>query len=323
MITQALNFMLSTLVIPSQLPGTTTNNTGYFTRDHVTFTQIEEHGVTYQVKSDSQNGTDNEMSQDQLIHILHGYYLAHKGFDEAAKNSADAQAADQRLVAQVHDIGLRLKAYNYIVTTPAGTATKRGSDARMFAWPLAQTIALITGNSIDTYLTGIDIPLKDGRSLHFSPSDMKGLFQATLDAITTGLCNIKIGDDKHELCNRFTLSLINNLYVTSEYAEKDAVYIARMDRDGDYLSGGLAKLQRGKTRLPDTYLSALQSAQGTELATNTGPALWCYMSRWIFLPTTCPQNSSVWYNNGLDFLEFYEFLSLAPQLRGVIGAVSP
>ncbi len=281
-----------------------TSNRGFFWRDDVKATSVVLAGKTLKVASDAQ-GTGNEMSQDQVVHLLFGYSLAmnairlHPGLPEAAE-------ARNLIVEHAHQIGIRLKAFNYIVVNPAGKAVRRGADARGFAWPIARAISYITGRDISTYLGKVQAKGPMGEKILLDATGLRETFYAALDGLSTGICDVEIGTDRRYLCARFTLRMINSVYFASRTFETKPLYIGRMDADGDYLGAVAARIARGE-KVPERYIKELRSAAGTTISSNTAPALWCRESRWIFMPTTCPEedNGTVYDYNGVDFLAFY------------------
>lgn len=306
----AVKHIVDDLVVLTTLPDGTTSK-GYFIRDNVDFSSIEIDGKSYKVKSDALNGRDNEMSQDQLIHVLFGYFLVIRALEDTGFRSDEADQLKQMITSHADAIGKRLKAYGYQIYNPNGELVKRGHDARAFAWPIAKTISAITGHSLANYLNGLDL---EGR-VNVSTTELRELYQATIDALLTGACNIKVGEKDKEICHRFTLHLINILYVTSEFYDQRPLYIVRMDDDGDYLTGSLARLFGNKDRLPEVYYEALEKAVGIDFSTLTGPALWCYTSRWIYMPSQCPKDTDeAKFHNALDFLRFYLVLKNAQTL---------
>lgn len=311
----SVDFVLSQLVIPTTLPNSTAVNTGYFQRDSATMNTVTIDGQVYNVQSDAKNGTDDQMSQDQVIHLLRGYYLAYRALNTILDPNKDALL--QKIRNHANDIGTRLKAYNYIILAPDGTQVKRGADARGFAWPIAQTIALITGQPLSNYLETVDIDYKDKTVAKFSAQQMKDLFRDTIDAVTLGVCDIKIGDDHHDICQRFTVALINNLYVSSGYYNEVKAYVTRLDKDGDYLNGALSRLFLKHNRLPDAYLDALTSANSSSFTSTSGPDLWCFDDRWVRLTSPCPNKSggSLEQYNALDFMALYDTLGNAGYMK--------
>jgi hypothetical protein len=296
--------VMNDLAIP-QPAGPLVGNRGYFVRDNMTETSLTINGTVYQVQSDAQNGSDNDMSQDQLIHMLFGYTTAVNELKEIS--STKPQAAQLLALIQSHadQIGLYLKYYNYVITTPSGQPAKRGADARAFAWPIAQTLALITGNGLSRYLESVNIIDEKNAKASLNASELKDLFATALDGLTAGVCDIKVGKDKHPLCNRFTLRLINILADTSQIIVGKQAYILRMDDDGDYMGGFAARALIDK-KIPKKYLQQLETANTSSFTSQSGPDLWCMSNRWIYMPTSCPDAGGGNYAyNSLDFLAFY------------------
>ncbi len=284
-----------------------TINRGFFFRDDVHETSDIVDGVEYTVASDAQ-GDGNEMSQDQIVHLLYGYSVA---MSAARLHSTIPEAVQvQKAISQhAHEIGLRLKAYNYIVTNPNGKPVKRGSDARGFAWPIAHAISSLTGKDLDTYLEQLTVNAPGGKTATLDASGSRELFYTALDGLSAGICDLTVGTDHRDLCSRFTLRMINAIYFASGTFDVKPLYIKRMDADGDYLGAISSLLARGD-KVPARYLSELKSALGTRIASTTAPALWCRENRWIFMPTVCPEapSDTVYSYNGVDFLSFYAAL---------------
>jgi hypothetical protein len=303
-----LDHLLDNLVVPTTLPGTTIENTGYFVRDDVTQSTMTIAGTAYAVASDAQNGSDADMSQDQLIHVLFGY----AALADALTGRPEPEAAQvlTRIKAHADDIALRLNAYGYMIVTPSGAPAKRGNDARAFAWPLATTVSRLTGAPLSRYLTGLTLGKDEGgKDIVVSANDLRDLFYAALDGLTAGVCDIQVGKEKQYLCNRFTLALVNSLYVSSgTYAVKPA-YVERMDQDGDYLRGLIVRKALG-AKVQKAYVEALQSAEAGAFTDATSASLWCSQSRWIFMPSSCPEDGADPANpqqfEGLDFLSLYD-----------------
>lgn len=291
---------------PTTLPDGTANR-GFFWRDDVRETSAELGGKTYQIASDAQ-GSGNEMSQDQIVHLLFGYSLA---INAANRFPTLPEASETRalIVEHAHQIGMRLKAYNYMIVNPDGKNVARGADARGFAWPIARAISYMTGRDLSTYLDKIQGTKDSGDALVIDSSGLRELFFTALDGLSAGVCDLKVGKDHRDLCARFTLRMINAIYYASRTYETKPLYIQRMDSDGDYLGATTAKIARGD-KVPERYLKELKSATGTTISSNTAPALWCRESRWIFLPTSCPEegDDTVYNYNGIDFLTFYAAL---------------
>jgi len=308
----AITHLLDHLVIVTQVDGSP--NTGYFMRDDMSSSQVNLDGVQYSVSSDDLSGTDDEQSQDQIIHILFGYRIAAQVLPRVPGTAAAQLLA--KIVAHAHDIGLRLKANNYMVLTPTGEPVARGNDARPLAWPIAAAISNITGKPLDTYLDGVDVPLSSkNKTLHFSNEDLHALYGTALKLITAGLCDLKYGDNHEDLCPRFTLALINSLYVSSgSYAENPA-YIQRMDKDGDYIYAAAAHALRHDSRVPKAYYQQLTSALDAAFTNVTAPELWCQDNRWVRMPASCPSGTTLTTSyNALDFLSYYQVMLNLEQL---------
>lgn len=284
-----------------------TSNRGYFVRDDVTETTVSLDGKTYRVASDAQ-GDGNEMSQDQLVHLLFGYALAMNA-TKLHPTLPEASDVRQLIVEHAHQLGLRLKAYNYMVVNPAGKAVRRGADARGFAWPIARAISLLTGRDLGTYLVKVKAPGPTRDPVVIDASGLRETFYTALDGLSTGVCDLKVGTDQRNICSRFTLRMINALYFASRTFQTKPLYVQRMDADGDLLGATSARLGRGE-KVPERYFAELRSAAGTDLASSTAPALWCRESRWIFMPTVCPEagDGTVYSYNGIDFLTFFAAL---------------
>ncbi len=284
-----------------------TSNRGFFWRDDVKETSVVLAGKTLSVASDAQ-GTGNEMSQDQIVHLLFGYSLAMNAA-RLYPDLPEASEARNLIVEHAHQIGVRLKTYNYMVVNPDGKAVKRGADARGFAWPIARAISYITGRDITTYLGKVEAQGPTGEKILLDASGLRETFYAALDGLSAGICDLQVGTDHRDLCARFTLRMINSVYFASRTFDTKPLYIQRMDADGDYLGATAARLARGE-KVPERYVKELKSAVGTTISSNTAPSLWCRESRWIFMPTTCPEedNGTVYAYNGVDFLELYAAL---------------
>lgn len=282
-------------------------NRGFFWRDDVKKTSAILGGQTFDLASDAQ-GTGNEMSQDQLVHLLFGYTLAMNAA-RLHPTLPEASAVRDLIVQHAHELGVRLKAYNYMIVNPEGKNVARGADARGFAWPIARAVSFITGRDISTYLEKVEGKGPTGEKILIDASGLRELFFAALDGLSTGVCSLKVGTDERDLCKRFTLRMINSVYFMSRTYETKPLYIQRMDGDGDYFGAVAAKMARGE-KVPERYLKELKSAVGTSISSNTAPALWCRESRWIFMPTTCPEEGedTVYAYNGVDFLAFYAAL---------------
>lgn len=284
-----------------------TANRGFFWRDDVKLDSVVLGGKTLRVASDAQ-GTGNEMSQDQVVHLLFGYALA---MNATRLHPTLPEASETRdlIVQHAHEIGIRLKAYNYMVVNPDGKQVARGADARGFAWPIARTISYLTGRDLSTYLDKVQAKGPGGEVLWIDASGLRELFFTALDGLSAGVCDLQVGTDHRDLCARFTLRMINAIYFASRSYESKPLYIQRMDADGDYLGATAAKLALGE-KVPKRYIKELKSGVGTTISSNTAPALWCRESRWIFMPTTCPEpdDGTVYAYNGVDFLSYYAAL---------------
>jgi hypothetical protein len=302
---KVIGHIVDDLVVPTTLPGTGEANSGYFRRDNMTATSVTIDDKTWSVQSDSQNGDDNQMSQDQLIHVLFGYWNVVNFVNQYASSDSWSQGLLSKARSHAHQIGLRLKAYNYMVVDPSGQNVKRGADARGFAWPIAKTIANITGQDLSTYLTSIKAVDENRIEIKITADQLKDSFSAAITGLTTGVCSIKIGGDKHDLCNRFTLRLINALYVTSGMYKTHQFYVSQMEKDGDDL-GALQTRILSQMEVPDRYVDTLNSAKAFQCS--AGPELWCTDFRWIRMPSSCPDSCDAgnpYHYSGLDYLLLY------------------
>jgi len=308
----AITHLLDHLVVVTQVNGS--SNTGYFMRDDMSQSQVTLDNVQYGVSSDYLSGTNDEQSQDQIIHMLFGYRIAAQVLPKVPGTAAAQLLA--KIVAHANDIGLRLKANNYMVLTPQGQPVARGDDARPLAWPIAAAIANITGKPLETYLDGVDVPLStQNKTLHFSNDDLHALYDSALKLITAGLCDLKYGDNHEDLCPRFTLALINSLYVSSGSYVGTPGYLARMDKDGDYIYSAAAHALRHDSRVPKAYYQQLTSALGAAFTNVTAPELWCEDNRWVRMPASCPSGTTLTTSyNALDFLSYYQVLLNLEQL---------